>query len=215
MSCPSCDAAVEADCHWITCPSRLDWRTWRLGSLKTHPGMKLIFLRIFKFRISSGECDFSDPSTFSADEQYVITCQSAIGWRRILFGSLSSECIRVQVESVDTKELKPTKFSEKKGHTAQKAIFAAKGLHGDTPRKTRSRYVPASKRQYELDIVVDRPVFFRNPLDDRLDTPLSVLTIWLSKNQTSFRQSLPAAQVNPMDDSFRQEQIEADFDGRL
>ncbi len=106
---PTCDEAVEDDWHWITCDARLACReaqaktlSGRLSLLETEPGIKIIFLRAFKSVLATGDYSIpiNDPAIYSANEQAAIDSQSAIGWKHILFGRLSSKWLRVQDEHV-------------------------------------------------------------------------------------------------------------------
>jgi hypothetical protein len=117
--CPTWDAPVEDDWHWITCSYRLEWRTKqatalsrRLVSLQTEPGLNIIFLRAFKALLGTGD-NFAIPATdaFTVSEQAVIDSQSAIGWRHLLFGRISSEWFRAQDAHVATEKLDSSKSS--------------------------------------------------------------------------------------------------------
>jgi hypothetical protein len=77
--------------------------------LKTEPGLKIIFLQAFKSLLSTG--NFSVPDTFSGNEQAVITSQSTIGWKHILFGHLSSGWVRVQDKHVAAEKMDKGKYS--------------------------------------------------------------------------------------------------------
>jgi hypothetical protein len=221
--CPTCDAPVEDDWHWIACPSRLEWRTkqatalsCRLVSLKTEPGLKIIFLRAFKALLSTGDFTISATDTYSASEQSVVDSQSAIGWQHLLFGRLSSEWIRAQDAHVATEELDPAKSSGATwATTVTKHIWQSllalwllrnKSLHGETHAENeatkRTRIEPLIQRMYACQdelTVADRTVLFRKPLADRLAQPYSVLTTWLSVAQPAFDAALLLAREHPLD----------------
>jgi hypothetical protein len=234
--CPTCDAPIEDDWHWITCPQRQDWRakqatslSRRLTTLHTEPGLKLIFLRAFKTLLRSGDCSFPDTDTFSDSEQAVIDSQTTIGWRHLLFGRLSSEWIRAQDAHVITAKLDPDKSSGATWATlVTKHIWQQllslwllrnKSLHGETHAENettkRTRLEPLIKRLYacqdELHLA-DRTVLFRKPLLDRLSQPLSVLTTWLSVAQPAFDTARLLAQEDPEDHDYWQSQFDPDFD---
>jgi hypothetical protein len=232
--CPTCDEPVEDDWHWITCPSRLEWRTKqatalsrRLVSLKTEPGLKIIFLRAFRSILSTGDYAIPATANFSVSEQAVIDSQTAIGWRHLLFGRLSSAWVRAQDAHVATEKLDPSKSSGATWATAVTQhiwqsllalwLLRNKSLHGETHADNeatrRTRIEPLIIRMYacqhELSIA-DRTVLFRKPLPARLAQPLSVLTTWLSVAQPAFDAALLLARANPLD-ADDQAQLEADF----
>jgi hypothetical protein len=116
--CPTCDAPVEDDWHWITCPSRLEWRTKQatalshcLVLLKTEHGLKIIFLRAFKALLTTGNFAIPATATVSASEQAVVDSQSAIGWQHLLFGCLSKSWLSAQDAHIAAEALDPSKSS--------------------------------------------------------------------------------------------------------
>jgi hypothetical protein len=234
--CPSCDAPIEDDWHWITCPHRMEWRATqatalarRLDSLSTEPGLKLIFLRAFKSLLSSGTFTPLPSDTFSPTEQTVVDSQSVIGWHHLLFGRLSSAWIQAQDAHVIEAKLDPSKSSGSSWailvlQHIWKSLLALwllrnKSLHGDTHSENeatqRTRLVPLIQRLYARQQeynYADRAVLFRKPLDARLAQPLSVLTTWLSVAQPAADAARLEAQADPMDADSWQSQLESDFD---
>jgi hypothetical protein len=234
-NCPSCNEAAEDDWHWITCDVRHEWRdlqaramSGRLGMLKTEPGLKIIFLRAFKALLSTGDFTIPATDTYSDNEQRVIDSQSAIGWKHILFGRLSSEWLRVQDEHVDAAKLDKGKYSgqtwatQVTKHIWQRLLalwsLRNKSLHGDTFQENeatqRSRIEPLIERlysrQHELD-EFDRRALFRKPLATRLAQPLSVLTVWLSVVQPAFDEGLPDPLQDQDRDAFWESQRDDEF----
>jgi hypothetical protein len=209
--CPSCDAPVEDDWHWIICPAHQTWRdkqaklfATRLTSLKTQPGLHNLLLKAYKSLLQTGTCSFPDAS-LSAAETSVVDSQELIGWHHLLFGRFSSEWAKIQGQHVDTEGLDKDKFSGS-GWTAKiikhiwRAIMAHwtvrnKALHGDTPLENevtkRARLHPLITRLYARQDEVhynDRSMF-RKPLAERLQQPLSVLATWLSVVTPAFHRA--------------------------
>ena len=226
--CPTCETEIEDDWHWINCDARLAWRdsqakslARRLDLLETEPGLKIIFLRAFKSLLSTGDYTLpaTDTTNYSANEQAVIVSQSAIGWKHILYGRLSSEWLRSQDEHVVSNSLDSGKYSGKTWATqVTKHIWQNllalwllhnKSLHVDTFQENeatqRGRILPLIERlyarQHELD-ENDCQALFNKPLANRLAQPLSVLTIWLSVAQPVFHEALPEPSPDPDPDAF-------------
>jgi hypothetical protein len=91
--------------------------------------------------------------SFSVDEQAVVTAQSTIGWKHILFGRLSLEWNRVQDEHVAKEKLDAGKYSGTtwitqvtkniSGNNSSPFGFVATNPLTATPmKKTRQRNAP-------------------------------------------------------------------------
>ncbi len=162
------------------------------------------------------------------NEQSVIDSQSAIGWKHLIFGRLSSEWLRVQDEHVATEKLDSGKFSGKTWatqvikHIWQRLqalwLLRNKSLHGDTFQANtatqRTRIAPLIERlyarQHDLD-GLDRRALFNKPLATRLAQPLRVLTTWLSVAQPAFDEGLPDPLHEQDQNAFWESQCDDEF----
>jgi hypothetical protein len=216
-NCPSCEAILEDDWHWLACPQHQLWRdkqarllARRLRTLHTEPGLTNIAMRAFRELTHTGECSF-EGSTLTEAEQTVTNSQSTIGWTHFLFGRLSEEWTIAQRNYIVTEGQNAEKYS---GHawTAKlithlwRAILAHwstrnEALHGPTAQSTTKRagIEPLIRqlyaRQHELP-AYDQAMFLK-PLETRLQQPLSVLSVWLSVATPAFQ----AARIDPDDSS--------------
>jgi hypothetical protein len=209
--CPACDEPCEDDWHWISCPSKAEWRTKqhdlfsaRLISLQTHPGLKLLILRAHKALLEYGNCDFTD-AVLSADEASVIASQTAIGWRHFAFGRCSSEWSRIQEQHARAEKLDPKHFNGdlwtskviKHIWRSLRALWTLRNtdLHGTTYAEgeptRRARIVPLIRRMYARahELAPRDQAMLRMPLDERITQPLSVLVTWLSAVQPAFEEA--------------------------
>jgi hypothetical protein len=207
-SCPACDEPLEDDWHWLTCPSRAEWRSTqaklfrsKLTSLKTEPGLKFIALQAFTSLLDTGSCDFTN-ATFSDEEALLVSSQSAIGWRHFLYGRCSTEWSRIQDQHTKAEQLNPKYYNGPAWTTkviqylwdSIRALWTVRNtdLHGTTFLESeatkRDRLHPLVRYLYdhidELD-PIDRAML-RMPLEDRLKQPVSVLITWLSVAQPAF-----------------------------
>jgi hypothetical protein len=204
--CPSCDAPVEDDWHWLLCPAHQSWRdkqarllARRLRSLHTEPGLKFIILRAFRDLTHSGSCSFTG-TTLTEPEQSVVNSQATIGWQHFLFGRFSKEWSTAQRLHIVAADQNADKYSGS-AWTAQiithlwRAIHALWGirneaLHGPSNQATtkRDRIEPLISALYsrQLEIPLADQIMFRKPLNERLRQPLSVLNVWLSVATPAF-----------------------------
>jgi hypothetical protein len=216
--CPSCEAPVEDDWHWILCPSHQSWRdkqarllASRLTSLKTHPGLKHLLLKAIKSLFHSGDCSFTG-SVLSDDESAVIDSQALIGWPHLIFGRFTTAWTQLQRNHVAAEKLDKDKFSGPKW-TAKiiKHIWRSlmahwkvrnQALHGDTPQENdvtkRARLHPLVRNLYSRQNEIphnDRGDMFHKPLDERLQQPLGILATWLSVATPAFQRA--RSEVDP------------------
>jgi hypothetical protein len=149
--CPSCDAPMQDDWHWIICPSHQSWHdkqarlfASRLTSLKTQPGLKHLLLKAVKSLLQSGKCSFAD-TTLLADETTAVDSQVLIRWPHLIFGRFASVWTLLQRQHVEAEKLNKDKLSGPKW-TAKiiKHLWHAlvahwtvrnKDLHGNTPQE--------------------------------------------------------------------------------
>ena len=209
--CPSCDAPVEDDWHWIICPAHQTWRdkqaklfAARLTSIKTQPGLQNLLLQAYKSLLQTGTCSFTYAS-LSDDESTVVDSQALIGWQHLIFGRYSSEWTILQGRHVATEGLDKDKFSGP-GWTAKiiKHIWRAlmahwtvrnKALRGEIPLENeatkRARLHPLITRLYERqhEVHYNNHGMFRKPLTERLQQPISVLATWLSVVTSAFHRA--------------------------
>jgi hypothetical protein len=176
----------------------------RLDLRQTQPGIKLIILRAFKSLLSSGACDFDD-AVLSADESLLVSSQSAIGWRHLLYGHCSLEWARLQekharAEHLDSKLFTGRSWTRKViryfWHAFQD-LWKVRNtdLHGTTfaegkPAK-RARLTPIVRYLYDHihQLSPSDRVMLHMPIEARLQQPISVLRTWLSLVQPAFEES--------------------------
>ncbi len=200
--CPSCEAPMEDDWHWILCESRDAWRQEQaqlfsalLVSLKTNPSLTFIAKRAYASLLSSGDCSFED-AELSVDETSLISSQASIGWDNMLFGRFSVEWSRLQdvhiaEEKLDGRFFSGPAWTSKVTQHIWRALHSLwkirnTDLHGvtftenETTRRTRIEPIVRQLYSRIYDLAPSDRAMFRKPLDERLQQPLSIIETWLS-----------------------------------
>jgi hypothetical protein len=147
---------------------------------------------------------------FSGDKQALVQAQTTIGWHHLLYGCLASDWSTIQTCHVKNSNLNPQKYSGAKWASGLiKYLWQSlhqlwethnKSLHGTTFEESQPAQRERLSNQITMlyarraELHLHDQAMFRRPLAERLQQPLSVLTIWLSV-------ALPAFQAACSDNS--------------
>lgn len=218
--CPTCTHDNEDRDHIIRCshPSRVRWRTACIRAIReatlttTQPDLRTILTDGLTAWFQGNDID---PAVYPAKFAKLIRQQSAIGWRQLFNGRMSSEWARIQDDYLHRQKLQ-SKTSTGLLWTTRiitilwkqfDAVWEMRNLviHGhDQSTQANIKRAKAQNRvrriylQRQNMLPRDRDFLF-DTVDEHITMPTTALLNWLSTYQPLFKDSIKRAKKNAID----------------